>query len=687
MSDTNDFLLEIGTEELPAKRMREVAAVLAANVEKGLKHHSLAHKEIKFFVTPRRLAVLVSGLVSKQPDQHIELRGPAAKIAYDEFGDPTTAAHKFAASCGVEITKLERHKTEKGEWVVCRTQKAGVATEKLLPEIINQAVKCLPVAKQMRWGDGKITFIRPVHWLVLLYGTTAINAEILGVNSSNKTFGHRFLYPQEIVIPEPSRYEELLEKTGKVIADFDKRLQIVRTEVQNATKSGTPLLDEDLLIEVTGLVEWPVVLVGTFDKHFLEIPQEVLITSLQHQQRCFPVVNAEGKLLPIFIVISNIVSKDPRRVIEGNERVIRARLTDAEFFYRTDSQFTLDSYLERLKLTVFQNKLGSVYDKTQRLIKLSIFLAQKLNVNESQASRAALLAKCDLMATMVWEFPELQGIMGYYYALAQFEPDVIAIALKEQYLPRFAKDKIPESVIGCILAIADRADTLVGLFGMNKLPTGEKDPLGLRRAAAGILRIILEKNIDLDLLMLFTQAKEFYAVVLENAEVVQQVMRFIYERLRAWYLENGGSANVFSAVLARNPTNLIDFKKRLDAVTFFQTLPEAETLSLAHKRVNNILTKAELPTDAKFNNKLAKESEEKILAKEVMEKIPVIQKLCQERDYNGALRSLADLKPAIDNFFDKIMVMDENKKLRINRLCLLKDLHELFISVADISLI
>lgn len=687
MSETRDFLFEIGTEELPPKHLAAISAALTHNLEKNFKHHGLSHGAIQSYATPRRLAVLVQDLSTKQSDQLVEMRGPATKIAYDAAGALTIAAKKFAASCGAAEDKLEKLETEKGSWVVCRVKKIGTDTTKLLPEIVTQALKNLPVGRQMRWGEGKITFIRPVHWVVLLFGAETIPAEILGVTASNLTYGHRFLHPAAITINEPKQYAGLLEKEGKVIADFNLRLQKIREQVVAIATIGTPLIDADLLDEVTGLVEWPVAMLGTFDAHFLEIPQEVLITSLQHQQRYFPIVAADGKLLPHFVIISNIESSDPKRVVVGNERVIRARLTDAEFFYRTDLQFTLDSYLERLKLTVFQDKLGSVFDKTQRLYRLADYLARELHADTTQAYRAALLSKCDLMSTMVWEFPELQGIMGYYYALQQFEPDPIALAIKEQYLPRYANDQIPTSDIGCILALADRVDTLVGLFGINKLPTGDKDPLGLRRAAHGILRIILERNLPLDLRALLETTKLNYQVPLENQNTSKQVVDFVYERMRAWYLDHNGNANVFNAVLAREPAKPLDFKARLDAVAFFITLPEAEALAAAHKRVNNILTKAQLDPETKFNLKLAKEPAEEALAQQLIEKAPKIQTLCAASKYKEALTVLAELKPLIDTFFEKVMVMVDKEKLRANRLALLRDLRELFISIADISLL
>ena len=687
MSEVKNFLFEIGTEELPPKTLFKVAANLATNVENGLKHAGLSHGAIKFFATPRRLAVLVFDLVTKQPDHTLELRGPAVTVAYDQEGKPTKALQKFLENNGITINQLEKLETPKGAWVVAHKKKSGRATDELLPEIINQALESLHTPKQMRWGNGKYTFIRPVHWLLMLYGNEIVPATVFGKTSSNVTYGHRFHHPAAITITSPEKYAEILAEQGFVIAEFEARKQMIFSAVQNKTNIGKVLIDENLLNEVTGLVEWPVVLLGTFDAHFLEVPQEVLLVALEAQQRYFPVVDQEGKLLPHFVLVSNIKSSEPVRVITGNEKVLRARFTDAEYFYRTDLQFTLDSLIDRLKQAVFQDKLGSIYLKTERLAKLTSFLAEKVGVATALAKRAAELSKADLVTTMVFEFPELQGVMGYYYALQQFESESVAIALKEQYLPRFAQDKIPDTDLGAILAISDRLDTLVGFFGINKIPTGEKDPQGLRRAATGILRIILERKLNLDLKELLEFANSCYSPELENTLATKQVLDFILERLRAMYLENGGDANVYNAVLATHPTKPLDFQQRLAAINFFKTLAEAEALSAAHKRVNNILNKTTISDEIKFSPKLAKEVAEKALAEIIEKNKAVIATLAQQGNYKEALELLATFKPAIDAFFDSTMVMVENEKLRNNRLALLRDLRALFLSIADISLI
>lgn len=689
-NDGRDFLFEIGTEEMPPKQINNLVEALAARLKQGIENLGLKFSQVKTFATPRRLAVLIYDLSSKQPDQEVEMRGPAVKVAFDAAGNPTVAAKKFAESCGVNIDALKRFETAKGSWLICKTKKIGQNTAELLPTIVANALKNLPMPRAMRWGFGKYTFVRPVHSLVMLFGNVTIQTEFFGIKTSNQTYGHHFLHPAAITITEPKQYAEIL-KQNYVIADFAERRDLIVSKIKDALKNiknAQALISAELLDEVTGLVEWPVALIGSFPENFLELPPEVLITTLEHQQRYFPIVDENQKLIARFVVISNLASKNPAQVIAGNERVINARLTDAEFFYHTDLKFSLDSYLEQLSGAVFQAKLGSIYDKTLRVGKIAMVISKELEVNQVHVARAVQLSKCDLMTTMVGEFPELQGVMGYYYALKQNEPEPVAKALLEQYLPRFAEDKIPESKIGAALAIADRLDTLVGMFGINKLPTGEKDPLGLRRAAIGVIRIIIEMSLNLDLVALLELAKQNYAALaLENTAAVNQVLDFIYERLRSWYLDQGGKANIFNAVVAKRPSKLLDFKKRLDAVNYFQNLPDAEALSMAEKRVNNILQKASIKTQATLNPKLFKEIAEKELASAIEKLTPALQKLFRAEDYQAALYKLTEIKPAIDNFFDQVMVMVDDEKIRRNRLRLLSDLHELFNYIADISLL
>ncbi|MEI8054700.1 MAG: glycine--tRNA ligase subunit beta [bacterium] len=676
-----DFLFEIGTEELPPERISELVASLAANIEKGLKEHELTYSKIKTYSTPRRIAVLVTSLITCQPDQLFELRGPSVEIAFDKNNKPTLAAEKFAKTCGITVDQLGYIEDKKGKFLFCKVTKAGKTTADLLPEIVITSIKKLPITRPMRWGDSKIFFVRPVHWVVMLFGEEIISTEVLGVKTSNQTFGHRFHYPQAIIIPEAGQYEELLENIGFVIAESTKRRRKICEQIAANVKTGSAIINENLLNEVTDLVEWPVVLIGSFDSHFLEMPQEVLITLMEKQQRYFPITDRAKKLLPQFVIISNIESKNQARIIAGNERVIRARLTDAEYFYRNDLRSNLISHSEKLKSVVFQAKLGSLYDKTLRLKNLAGFIAAKIKANVEHAKRAAELSKCDLMTSMVWEFPELQGIMGDYYARGR-EPEIVATAIQEQYLPRFSQDEIPISNIGCALALADRVDNLIGLFSINKIPSGEKDPFGLRRAATGIVRIILEKNLELDLKELLEQARLNYAIAFENNEAITQVLHFIYERLRYMYVEQGKSANVFRAVLARMPTDLLDFEKRFAAVTEFNKLAEASDLIEIYKRVKNILAKADKEV-SKFNKELITELAERNLAEVIEKESQAITELYKNKKYFEILLVLAKAKPFLSTFFDEVMVMVEDKKLRLNRLALLKNLQCLFTLVAD----
>ncbi|EKE01625.1 MAG: hypothetical protein ACD_21C00089G0004 [uncultured bacterium] len=684
MNKHKDFLLEIGTEEMPPRQVGELASSLAANLEKELKEQALTYESIKTYSTPRRIAVLITNLIVKQPDQPIEFRGPPINIAFDKAGKPAVAAEKFAETCGVNVDQLTRIEDKKGTFLFYKTIKPGKSTLELLPEIVATSIKKLQIPRAMRWGDSKISFIRPMHWVMMLLGNEIIPAEILGVKASNQTFGHRFHHPEAITISEPKQYAEVLAQKGFVIADAGKRRQKIREQIAAVVKTGAAIINENLLDEVADLVEWPVALVGSFNPHFLEMPPEVLITLMEKQQRYFPITDAAKKLLPYFVIISNIASKNPKQVIAGNERVIRARLTDAEYFYRNDLRFALISYCEKLKSVVFQAKLGSLYDKTLRLQSLASFIAAKINANVENAQRAAELSKCDLMTSMVWEFPELQGVMGDYYARG-CEQKEVATAIKEQYLPRFSQDEIPITDVGCALALADRIDNLIGLFGINKMPSGEKDPLGLRRAAMGIVRIILEKKLTLDLKELLGQAWLNYDALLENNEAITQVLHFIYERLRYLYLEQGKSVNVFRAVLACVPTDLLDFENRFEAVTEFNKLPDAGDLVEIYKRVRNILEKNGGSADVKFNKELVTEQAERNLAELVAEETKAITELYKNQKYFEILAILVKAKPALSDFFEKVMVMAEDKTLRSNRLALLKDLQNLFTLVADLS--
>lgn len=712
MPETADFLLEIGTEELPPNALPELRDALSQHLIILLAKAGLPHGEVTAFATPRRVAIIVQQLAVKQSDRTVEQRGPSVTAAFDAAGKPTEACRGFAKSCNVTIDDLAQKTDEKGSWLVFNSTKKGKTSQELLPEIVAQALKKMPIPRMMRWGQGDASFVRPVHWILMLHGNEVIPATIMNIASGNKTYGHRFHHPEAITISAPDQYEDALKKQGYVIADFDKRRALIKKNVlEIATKIGTPLIEENLLDETTSLTEWPVALLGEFDQRFLKLPPEVLLLSLQKQQRCFPILDKDGKLLPYFITISNIESKQPESVIQGNENVIRARLTDAEFFYRTDMQFPLSSYLERLKKTVFQTDLGNVYDRTLRLADLAGDIANKIGADVVDTRRAAALSKADLMTTMVGEFPELQGIMGYYYASAQAESESVAKPLRELYLPRFAKDILPETLAGCALALADRFDFIVGIFSIGKAPTGEKDPFGLRRAVIGILRIIIDKKLELDLLELVEKSIGFYRKQLEKydqiieknyqvpseeqaktiAELIdilkEKIMGFIFERLRSWYGEKNIPAHIFKAVKMHKPliTKPIDFDKRVFAVQRFHSLPEAQTLVIAHRRVNNILASAKIKSGIKFNSKLLTEGPERELAERIVATMEIIKTLRANNQYQEALTTLAKLKSSIDYFFDNVMVMDEDPKLRDNRLLLLQQLQALLSCVADIS--
>lgn len=690
MTEQRDLLIEIGTEELPPKALHKLSNAFKAGIEEGLEKAGLKHNNIQAYATPRRLAVLISDLVTAQEDSNVERRGPAVTAAFGEDGCPTPAATGFARSCGVEADQLETMETDKGAWLVFRSEQKGQSTAELVPAIVQHALDKLPIPKRMRWGNLDSEFVRPVHWLVLLFGDEVIDAEILSVKSGRETRGHRFHHPDTIYIGEPRAYQPLLESEGRVMADFAERREAIKGQVMEvaAKVKGTAVIDDALLDEVTGLVEWPVALLGNFDKEFLDMPSECLISAMKGHQKYFHVVDQKEQLMPHFITVSNIESSNPDVVRDGNERVIRPRLSDAEFFWTQDHKQKLADRIDSLKTVVFQNKLGTIYDKSQRVSQLAGFIASNIEGDKSLAERAALLAKCDLMSEMVGEFPELQGIMGRYYAEHDGEPANVAIALDEQYMPRFAGDDLPQSKTGQALAIAEKLDTLVGIFGIGQIPTGAKDPFALRRAALGALRIIIENNLELDLRDCLTTAASSYKDIFKADEVVPAVFDFMMDRLRAYYHDSGVSHDTFESVLALNPSQPKDFNDRILAVTAFRKLPEAESLAAANKRIQNILRQAAENKEiipAKLDNKLLHESAEKLLAAQLEKTSKEVSPLFDKQDYQPALIKLATLRQSVDSFFDAVMVMAEDKSVRSNRLALLKQLGDLFLQVADIS--
>ncbi len=696
-----DFLVEIHTEELPPKALKRLGESFRLEIEKGLKNANLTFKHADFFATPRRLAVLVHDLSEKQPDAAIERRGPLLSTAFDQ-GKPTKACIGFANSLGVEPEQLITIKNAQGEWVGFKQTVEGKSVETCLPDIVNQALANLPISKRMRWNEGHIQFIRPVHSVILLYGNNVIPAEILGVRADRKTRGHRFLSEGWLSITAPLDYEKIL-KGAYVIANFEEREKKILEDAEkiSAEKGTVKTLEnlvefKNLLEEVTGLVEWPVALLGQFDESFLEnVPAEALISAMIDHQRYFPIFksnrnneNEYNSLLPYFVTISNIESKEPKHVIHGNERVLRARLADAAFFYETDQKVKLTDRVELLKHILFQNKLGTLYDKTERIASLSSKIAKDLNVNASEAENAARLSKADLSTQLVGEFPELQGIAGYYYAQSEALPNDICLALREQYFPKFSGDRLPKGGIGRILAIADRLDTLVGMFGINLLPTGDKDPLGLRRAALGILRILIEEKINLDLYECIRMAEQKYTNKnkLENKNTVQDVFQFMMERLKHYYQEKNIAPQIFASVVSLNLTDPYDIHLRIEAVCKFRELKEAAALASANKRVSNILSKyTENLVAETINSSLFEHESEKVLYEALIAKREYV--MSQKGQYTEILKTLASLREPVDTFFDKVLVMTENKAQRENRLLLLKQLRELFLHVADVALI
>ena len=683
------FLVEIGTEELPPKALRSLAESFAANLTAELDAANLPHGDVKWFAAPRRLALKVSGLHESQADREVEKRGPAVAQAFDAEGKPSKAAEGWARGCGITVDQADRLVTDKGEWLVYRAHVKGESAQQLLPAMIATSLSKLPIPKLMRWGDSDVQFVRPVHTVTLLLGDELIPAKILGIDSARTIRGHRFMGEPEFTLDNADQYPQILLERGKVIADYEQRKALIKQDAEKAAKEigGIADLSESLLEEVASLVEWPVVLTAKFEEKFLAVPAEALVYTMKGDQKYFPVYDAAGKLLPNFIFVANIESKDPQQIISGNEKVVRPRLADAEFFFNTDRKKRLEDNLPRLETVLFQKQLGTLRDKTDRIQALSGWIAEKIGANVENAKRAGLLSKCDLMTNMVFEFTDTQGVMGMHYARHDGEQEEVAVALNEQYQPRFAGDELPASLVACALAIADKMDTLAGIFGIGQHPKGDKDPFALRRAALGVLRIIVEKNLPLDLQTLTEEAVRLYGDKLTNAKVVDEVVDFMLGRFRAWYQEEGHAVDTIQAVLARRPTKPADFDARVKAVSYFRTLDEAATLAAANKRVSNILAKS---TDVLLDHvhaSVLKEPAELKLATHLVVLRDKLEPLFAAGQYKEALVELAALRETVDTFFDTVMVMDENEAVRINRLTLLSKLRELFLQVADISLL
>jgi len=685
-----DLLVEIGTEELPPKALRGLMDAFAANLEGGIDEARLEHGALHAYASPRRLAVLVEALAAGQEDRRVSQKGPPVSVAFDDDGNPLPPATAFAKKCGVEVADLGRIETDKGAWLVAESVDKGQPTAELLPGLVEKALADLPIPRRMRWGDGDAEFVRPVHWIVLLHGADVVEGSVMGLPCGNTTMGHRFHSDGPVTIGQPADYVETLEKDGHVIADFDVRRKLVRDGVEAMAKKakGSVVDGESLFDEVAALVEWPVPVLGSFDESFLELPREVVVSTLTGHQRYFPIADDDGALLPCFVTVANLESKEPDKVRDGNERVIRPRLADAAFFWDNDRRKALSTRRESLHDVVYQRGLGSLFDKSTRTAELAAWIAESLDMESAAVERAAELCKCDLLTGMVGEFPDLQGTMGRYYALSDGESDAVATAIGEHYQPRFAGDALPASDEGRVLAIADKLDTLAGIFTIGKKPSGNRDPFGLRRSALGVIRLSIECGLDLDLKALIAKALELQPAGKEEAGALQESLyTFITDRLRRYFLDSDPALDTetFDAVIARQPASLVDFERRLQAVQAFLELDEAQSLASANKRIANILRQAEVTETGEVSEKRLEEGAERALYDALVAAGKVVRPLLAERDYTRALQELAALRQPVDRFFDDVMVMTDDAAVRENRLALLGALRALFLDVADIS--
>ncbi|EJL8258529.1 TPA: glycine--tRNA ligase subunit beta [Vibrio cholerae] len=683
-----EFLIELGTEELPPKQLRTLAEAFAANFAAELAAADIAHEGVTWFATPRRLALKVANLAESQPDRVVEKRGPAVNVAFDADGKPTKAAEGWARGNGITVEQAERLVTDKGEWLLFKEQVQGQQTASVVVEMAAKALANLPIAKPMRWGDKETQFIRPVKTLTILFGSELIQGEILGVASARTLRGHRFMGEAEFTIESAEQYPAILEERGKVIADYATRKAMIIEGSQQAAQQlgGIADLEDALVEEVTSLVEWPVVMTAKFEEKFLKVPAEALVYTMKGDQKYFPVYDASKKLLPNFIFVSNIESKEPRHIVEGNEKVVRPRLADAEFFFNTDRKRPLVDRLPLLENAIFQQQLGTIKDKTDRITELAGYIAEQIGADVEKSKRAGLLAKCDLMTSMVFEFTDTQGVMGMHYARHDGEAEEVAIALNEQYMPRFAGDELPSRGVSAAVAMADKLDTIVGIFGIGQAPKGS-DPFALRRASLGVLRILVEYGYQLDLVDLIAKAKSLFGNRLTNTNVEQEVIEFMLGRFPTWYQDAGFSIDIIQAVLARNPTKPADFDQRVKAVSHFRALEEAEALAAANKRVGNILAKYDGELGEEIDLALLQEDAEKALAEAVEIMAEALEPAFATGNYQEALSKLAGLRAPVDAFFDNVMVMADDEALKKNRLTLLNKLRNLFLQIADISLL
>ncbi len=687
MTSSQDLIFELGTEELPPVALKKLSAALEAEFVAGLKNAGLDHGKVVSYAAPRRLALLVEGLITRQPDRKTEKRGPAVQAAFDTDGNPSKAAEGFARSCGTTVDQLDRLKTDKGEWLMYQVEEKGKAAAELLPEIAETALNRLPIPKRMRWGSSDAQFVRPVHWLLFKQGSDVIPCRLLDVDAGELSYGHRFHHPEALQIDEPSSYADKLDSAGKVITHFEARRDNIKSQVENAaeTLGGRADIDDALLDEVTALNEWPIAITGSFEEKYLEVPPEALILTMKKNQKYFPLFDADGKLMNHFITIANIDSPKPEVISEGNERVIRPRLADAMFFWEQDGKQKLEDHIESLKTVVFQKDLGSMYDKSTRVAALAAWIAERTGADSSLAKRAGMLSRCDLMTNVVGEFADMQGIMGRYQALRDGEPEELATAMEEFYLPRYSGDRLPQTPTGIALALAEKTDTLCGIFGIGMKPTGDKDPFALRRAALGALRIIREHSLTLNIREFLDTAVASLQDRITGDNVACDVYSFLMERLKVLLADEGVSSQLFESVVAVKPRTLPDLDAHIQAVSSFLELPEAEALAAANKRIRNILRKSNDEIPPQVDAQLLQDQTEKTLFEVLQAKQQEISPFLNNGDYRAALGALAELRTPVDKFFDDVMVNVDDAALRRNRLALLQALANLFLQVADIS--
>lgn len=685
---TADLLFELGCEELPPKSLRKLRDALAAGIESGLKDARLQYGSVEKFASPRRLAVIIHDLPFQQADQQVEKLGPNVKAAFKD-GEPTPAALGFARSCGVAFEELGRKNTDKGERLAYNAEQKGQATAELIPGIINESLKRLPIAKRMRWGNGSAEFVRPVHWVVLLHGNKVIETSILDVAAGNQSRGHRFHSPGNICINSASEYQQAL-LNAKVVADFEARQTQVKQAVENtaADLGGQARIDPALLEEVSALVEWPVPISGNFEEKFMAMPPEVITTTIEDHQKYFPVENKDGELMPHFITLSNLESSAPEEIRKGNERVVKPRLEDALFFWEQDKKEPLISRLEKLQTVVFQKQLGSLADKTQRVVQLGVELATACAGDAQKVETAAQLSRCDLLTHAVYEMPELQGRMGYYYALNDGHSNEIAEAIEGLYQPRFAGDDLPSNLTGALLSLADKLDTLAGIFAIGKKPTGDKDPFALRRAAIGVLRLCQELPLTINLEEWLAKAVAAQPVTADANTTTADLITFVSERARVLAKDQGIDSRAFTAVLEVAPLNPADIQTRAQAVNDFMQSDSAASLSEANKRAGNILRKQEASEGSlDIDTALLSEDAEKALQNALQNTLPAVEAAVAKQTYADALNALTALAKPLDQFFTDVMVMADDESVRNNRLALLRNIRKALSSVADISLL